>query len=53
MDSKGYEHKAKFTILKEAARTLNYLTENNLLQSADPEKKIEYVHSCYVRTAKS
>ena len=24
--SKGYEHKAKLTILKEAARTLNYLT---------------------------
>ncbi len=32
IDSKGYEHKAKLTILKEAARTLNYLTENNLLQ---------------------
>ena len=29
IDSKGYEHKAKLTILKEAARTLNYLTENN------------------------
>ena len=37
--SKGYEHKAKLTILKEAARTLNYLTENNLLQYADLERK--------------
>ena len=35
----GYEHKAKLTILKEAARTLNYLTENNLLQYADLERK--------------
>ena len=35
--SKGYEHKAKLTILKEAARTLNYPTENNLLQYADLE----------------
>ena len=48
--SKGYEHKAKITILKEAARTLNYLTENNLLQYADLEKKVEDVHSSYART---
>ena len=48
--SKGYEHKAKLTILKEAARTLNYLTENNLLQYADLEKKVEDVHSSYART---
>ena len=34
--SKGYEHKAKLTILKEAARTLNYLTENNLLPPPPP-----------------
>lgn len=50
IDSKGYEHKAKLTILKEAARTLNYLTENNLLQYADLEKKVEDVHSSYART---
>lgn len=50
--SKGYEHKAKLTILKEAARTLNYLTENNLLQYADLEKKVEDVHSSYDRTGK-
>ena len=52
IDSKGYEHKAKLTILKEAARTLNYLTENNLLQYADLEKKVEDVHSAYDRTGK-
>ena len=50
IDSKGYEYKAKLTILKEAARTLNYLTENNLLQYADLEKKVEDVHSSYDRT---
>ena len=48
--TKGYEHKAKLTILKEAARTLNYLTENNLLQYADLEKKAEDIHSSYTRT---
>ena len=52
IDSKGYEHKAKLTILKEAARTLNYLTENNLLQYAGLEKKVEDVHSSYDRTGK-
>ena len=52
IDSKGYEHKAKLTILKEAARTLNYLTENNLLQYADLEKKVEDVRSSYDRTGK-
>ena len=52
IDSKGYEYKAKLTILKEAARTLNHLTENNLLQYADLEKKVEDVHSSYDRTGK-
>ena len=52
IDSKGYEHKAKLNILKEAARTLNYLTDNNLLQYADLEKKVEDVHSSYDRTGK-
>ena len=50
IDSKGYEHKAKLTILKEAARTLNYLTENNLLQYSDLEKKVEDIHYSYART---
>ena len=52
IDSKGYEHKAKLTILTEAARTLNHLTENNLLQYDDLEKKVEDVHSSYDRTGK-
>ena len=52
IDSKGYEYKAKLTILKEAARTLNYLTENNLLQYDDLVKKVEDVHSSYDRTGK-
>ena len=52
IDSKGYEYKAKLTILKEAARTLNYLTENNLLQYDDLEKKVEDVHNSYERTGK-
>ena len=52
IDSKGYEHKAKLTILKEAARTLNYLTDNNLLQYTDLEKKVEDVHISYDRTGK-
>ena len=52
IDSKGYEYKAKLTILKEAARTLNYLTEKNLLQYADLEKNVEDVHSSYDRTGK-
>ena len=52
IDSKGYEHKAKLTILKEAARTLNYLTDNNLLQYTDLEKNVEDVHSSYDRTGK-
>ena len=52
IDSKGYEYKAKLTILKAAARTLNYLTEKNLLQYADLEKKVEDVHSSYDRIGK-
>lgn len=52
IDSRGYEYKAKLTILKEAARTLNYLTENSLLQYADLEKKVEDVHISYDRTGK-
>ena len=50
IDSKGYEHSMKIKILKEAARTLNYLTENELLQYADLEKKVEDIHSSYERT---
>ena len=51
-ESKGYEHWAKINNLKEAAKTLNYLTENNLLQCADLEAKAEDIHSSYDRTGK-
>ena len=51
-ESKGYEHWAKIKNLKEAAKTLNYLTENNLLQYADLEAKAEDIHSSYDRTSK-
>ncbi len=50
IDSKDFEHPMKIKILKEAARTLNYLTENELLQYADLEKKVEDIHSSYERT---
>ena len=49
-ESRGYEHWAKINNLKEAAKTLNYLTENNLLQYADLEKKVDNIHSSYART---
>ena len=49
-ESKGYEHWAKINNLKEAAKTLNYLTENNLLQYVDLEKKVEDIHGSYTRT---
>lgn len=51
-ESKGYEHWTKINNLKEAAKTLNYLTENNLLQYADLEAKAEDIHSSYDRTGK-
>ena len=51
-ESTGYEHWAKINNLKEAAKTLNYLTENNLLQYADLEAKAEDIHSSYDRTSK-
>ena len=49
-ESKGYEHWAKINNLKEAAKTINYLTENNLLQYVDLEKKVEDIHGSYTRT---
>lgn len=49
-ESKGYEHWAKLHNLQEAARTLNYLTENNLLQYSDLTAKVDDVHSSYDRT---
>ncbi len=49
-ESKGYEHWAKINNLKEAARTLNYLTEHNLLKYSDIEAKVDDIHSSYDRT---
>lgn len=49
-ESKGYEHWAKVNNLKQAARTLNYLTENNLLQYADLEAKTDDIHTSFACT---
>ena len=49
-ESKGYEHWAKINNLKEAAKTLNFLTENNLLQYSDLVAKVEDIHASYDRT---
>ena len=51
-ESKGYEHWAKIHNLQEAARTINYLTENGLLRYADLDAKAEDIHSSYDRTGK-
>ena len=51
INSKGYEHSAKLIILKEAAKTLNYLTENNLLQYGELEKRVDDIHGSVKRTA--
>lgn len=48
--SKGYEHWAKVHNLQEYAKTINYLTENGLLQYADLEAKVNDIHGSYSRT---
>ena len=45
--SKGYEHWAKVNNLKEAAKTFNYLTENNLLQYSDLESKVSELRAAF------
>ena len=45
--SKGFEHWAKINNLKEAAKTLNYLTENNLLQYSDLESKVSELRAAF------
>lgn len=52
-ESKGYEHWAKVNNLKQAAKTLNYLTENNLLQYTDLEAKIADANGSYERTSEN
>ena len=51
--SKGYEHWAKVNNLKEAAKTLNYLTENNLLQYPDLESKVAELRSAFSTNSES
>ena len=41
--SKGYEHWAKIHNLKQAAKTMNFLTENKIEQYADLVSRIEEV----------
>lgn len=41
--SKGYEQWAKIHNLKQAAKTVNFLTDNNILQYADLSAKVEEV----------
>ena len=44
-ESKGYEHWSKIYNLKQASRTLNFLTENNLTTYEDLEKTADKIHS--------
>ncbi len=43
-ESKGYEHWTKMNNLKQAAKTLNFLTENNITTYEDLEKSAERTH---------
>ena len=51
--SKGFEHWAKVNNLKQAAKTLNYLTENNLLQYSDLEGKVAELRTAYSANSES
>ena len=51
--SKGFEHWAKVNNLKQAAKTLNYLTENNLLQYSDLEGKVAELRSEFSENSES
>ena len=51
--SKGFEHWAKVNNLKQAAKTLNYLTENNLLQYSDLESKVEELRAAFSANSES
>ncbi len=43
-ESKGYEHWSKIYNLKQAAKTLNFLTENNITTYEDLDKSAERTH---------
>jgi len=44
-ESKGYEHWAKINNLKQASKTLNYLTEHNIKSYEELEQAAEKIHS--------
>ena len=50
-ESKGYEHWSKIYNLKQAAKTLNFLTENNLTTYEDLEAAANKIHSDFDNTA--
>ena len=51
--SKGFEHWAKVNNLKQAAKALNYLTENNLLQYSDLEGKVAELRAVFSANSES
>ena len=51
--SEGFEHWAKVNNLKQAAKTLNYLTENNLLQYSDLEGKVAELRAAFSANSES
>lgn len=50
-ESKGYEHWAKINNLKQASKTLNYLTEHNISSYAELEIRIEEMRRSFDDTA--
>ena len=44
-ESKGYEHWAKINNLKQASKTLNYITEHNIKSYAELEQAAEKIHT--------
>lgn len=49
-ESKGYEHWAKINNLKQAAKTMAFLTENNITTCKDLKDKIDAITSTYDST---
>ena len=52
-ESKGYEHWAKINNLKQAAKTLNFLTEHSLTSYAELEAKVADIQSSYASTGEA
>lgn len=50
-ESKGYEHWAKINNLKQASKTLNYLTEHNISSYAELESRIDEMRRSFDDTA--